>query len=331
MQGGALEVVVVTRNSRSHIGPCVDSIVAGGALPIIVDNGSTDETLEIVRARCPEAQIIATGENPGYGKSLNLGFRETTANFVILSNPDVVYLGDSIRQMAEFLEKNPKVGLTGPQQMFPNRTWQRSYGDLPGIWPGIKDAIGITTLHSVVRRAFWPRKVDRKPKDVPYVDGAILAVRREAFQEVGGFDEDFFFYSDESDLCARMQKAGWRTVFLPFAEVMHVRGADSAKVDRSDRFVRYMVRSQTLLANKHLPKWKARVYMRLQVWHFIRLGLMYRGLVWLAGKKSSFADKIWMFDAYARIWKEASRSAQLIPTTGLDGATDERKEALRAN
>src|SRR6266478_968038 len=154
-----VEVVVVTRNSAEHIGACVESIVAAGALPIIVDNASTDQTLEIVRSRCPEAKIIATGENLGYGKAMNLGFKETRGDFVILSNPDVVFLDDAIRKMAEFLEKNPKVGITGPQQMFPDRSWQRSYGDLPGIWPGIKDAAGITTLHNSVRRLLWPRKV----------------------------------------------------------------------------------------------------------------------------------------------------------------------------
>jgi N-acetylglucosaminyl-diphospho-decaprenol L-rhamnosyltransferase len=308
MQSELIEVVVVTRNSAGHIGACVDSIIAARALPIIVDNGSTDDTLEIVRSRCPEAMIIATGENLGYGKAMNRGFKETIGDFVILSNPDVVFLNGSIRQMVEFLNKNSKIGVAGPQQMYPDRSWQRSYGDLPGIWPGIKDALGITTLRNGIRRILWPRRIDRKPKEVPHVDGAVLVLRREAFLEMGGFDEEFFFYADESDLCARLRKAGWGVVFFPSAEVIHVRGADSAKVDRSERFVRYMVKSQSLLASKHLPPWKARVYARLQVCHFIRLGLMYRMSQWFGDENPSISYKVWMFDAYSRIWREYCES-----------------------
>src|SRR5579864_5941552 len=98
-----VEVVVVTRNSAGHIGACIESIVAGGGLPIIVDNGSTDDTLEIVRSRSREARIVTTGENRGYGTAMNRGFQETGGDCVILSNPDVVFLGDSIRRLVEFV------------------------------------------------------------------------------------------------------------------------------------------------------------------------------------------------------------------------------------
>jgi N-acetylglucosaminyl-diphospho-decaprenol L-rhamnosyltransferase len=315
VENDPVEVVIVTRNSAGHVSACVDSVVAEGGLPIVVDNASTDDTLEIVSARSRQPRIIASSENLGYGKALNLGFKETKGDLVILSNPDVVFLPNSIHRMAEFVRKNPKIGVTGPQQMYPNLRWQRSYGDLPGIWAGVKDAVGMTTLHNEIRRVLWPRRVDRKPKRVPYVDGAVLAVRRQAFLDAHGFDEDFFFYSEESDLCARMRKAGWKVVFFPGADVIHIRGADSAKLDQSDRFVRYMVKSQSLLASKHLPRWKARIYAKLQICHFVRLGLTYRLLKCFGGEKASIADKIWMFDAYTKMWKESSRSLRLIHTS----------------
>jgi hypothetical protein len=306
------EAVVVTRNSARFIGPCIESLLAANCLPVIVDNGSADNTLEIVRSRSNDARIIATGENLGYGKAMNLGFRETRGEIVILSNPDVVYLEHSIRKLTELLESNVRIGVVGPQQMFPDRTWQRSYGELPGLWSGIKDASGITTLKNAMRRGLWPRKLDSKEKDVPYVDGAVLAVRRKAFLEMGGFDEAFYFYSDESDLCARLRKAGWRVVFLPTAEVIHVRGADSMKVDRSDRFVRYLVQSQALLASKHLPAWQASFYSKLQICQFARLGALQRIARGLTRSKESTADyKIWLADTHARIWKEFARCPDL--------------------
>lgn len=311
-EGGTLfEVVVVTHNSARHIGPCVESICQAGARPFIVDNGSTDDTLEVVRSKSAgEAVIIPTGENLGYGRAMNIGFRRTTGELVVLSNPDVVFLGDSIRYMAEFLRNNPRVGILGLQEVFPNGSWQRSYGDLPGVWPGIKDAVGITTVHNQVRRALWPRKVDRKPKEVGYPDGAVLAVRRDAFVGANGFDEEFYFYSDESDLSARLRKAGWKVMFSPEAQVMHIRGADSAKRDRSERYLRYMVMSQHLLASTHLPAWKASLYSRLQICHFARLSLMYRVRRRVGGDPAEIDYKLWMFSTYTRIWKELCRSGR---------------------
>jgi N-acetylglucosaminyl-diphospho-decaprenol L-rhamnosyltransferase len=306
-QSDHIEVVIVTHNSSGHIGSCVESVVAAGALPVIVDNGSTDNTLDIVRSRCPGAKIIATGENLGCGRALNVGFKETTGDFVILSNPDVVFLDYSISKMTEFLRKNQKVGVTGPQQMFPDRSWQRSYGDLPGIWSGIKDAVGITTLRIGARRTLWPRRIDRKPKEVPYVDGAVLAVRREAFLEMGGFDEEFFIYSGECDLCARLTKAGWKTVFFPLAEVIHIRGADSVRVDNSDRFVRQMVDGQRKLAKKHLPLWQAEFYMRSQWVSFVLKAVACRCARIVLPKRMGtprMMARIQFFETYLRVFRQ---------------------------
>jgi N-acetylglucosaminyl-diphospho-decaprenol L-rhamnosyltransferase len=301
-----IEVVIVTHNSGGHIGSCLESIVAAGALPVIVDTGSTDNTLEIVRSRCPGAKIIATGEDLGCCRAMNVGFKETAGDFVILSNPDVVFLDDSISRMTGFLRKNGGVGVAGPQQMFPNRSWQRSYGDLPGIWSGIKDAVGITTLRNGARKILWPRRIDRKPKEVPYVDGAVLAVRREAFLEIGGFDEEFFIYSGESDLCARLMKAGWKAFLFPLAEVIHIRGADSVRVDNSDRFVRQMVESQRKLAKKHLPLWQAEFYMRCQ-WVSYVLKAVACGCARIALPKrmgTRMMGRIQLFETYSRVFRE---------------------------
>lgn len=324
-----IEVVVVTRNSAEHVGACIDSVVAAGALPIIVDNDSTDGTLEIVRSRYPEAKVVALPENLGYGRALNLAFKGTSGDIVIFSNPDVVFRDNSISQMVRFLEANQRVGITAPQQIFPNQSWQASYGDLPGIWSGIKDIVGITTIRNAVRRALWPRRLDRKPKGVPYVDGAVLAVRRKAFLEIAGFDEDFFLYSEEADLCARLRKADWRVVFLPAAEVIHVRGASDAKDDRGERRIRYIVEGQALLASKHLPPWKVRVYRKLQIGRVIRLRLTYRLLNFFDGNNSSNSHKIWMFGIYRRAWKEMSARPQGTLTS--KAGPSRAKEPANAN
>lgn len=271
-----------------------------------MDTGSTDNTLEIVRSRSPGAKIIATGEDLGCCRALNVGFKETSGDFVILFNPDVVFLGDSISQMTEFLRKNQNVGVTGPQQMFPDRSWQRSYGDLPGIWSGIRAATGMTTLRNGARKILWPRSMDRKPKEVPYVDGAVLALRREAFVEMGGFDEEFFMYSGECDLCARLTKAGWKVVFFPPAEVIHIRGADSIRIDNSDRFPKQWVEGLDKLSKKHLPLWQAKFYMRSEWLSFVLKGLACRWAKIVLSKRmgTRIMARIQLFETFSRVFRE---------------------------
>jgi GT2 family glycosyltransferase len=260
---------------------------------------------------------VASPENLGYGRAMNLGFRQARSEYVVLSNADVVFPQHSISRLGAFLTDNPGVGVVGPQQVFPDGSWQRSYGDLPGIWSGIKDAVGITSVHNQLRRACWPRQVDRRPKQVPYLDGAVLVVRREAFLQVNGFDEDFFFYAEEADLCQRVRKAGWNVVFLPEVRVMHVRGGSTTAKSES-QFVRQQVNSQCLLASKHLPEWKVRLYASLQVIHFQRLQWSYRMLQVLR-MHSHRLDKTDFFGQMSQTWSQSLRQH----FAGAVGSSDE--------
>lgn len=300
-----IEALVVTHNSAGHIAACMDSLLANGAVPIVVDTGSTDSTHQVASERVPNLRVIQAGNNVGYGQALNLGFGHTVGNYILLSNSDVVYLPSSIRLMAEFLDQNPDVGLAGPQQVFPDGSWQWSYGDLPGIWSGVKDAIGLTTFGHACRYWLWPRRIDRKPKDVPYVGGAVMLVRRAAFEAIGGFDEGFFLFSEECDLCAHMQELGWRTVFCPQAEVVHIRGGCVMHIPSSE-YLGGMVESQIKLARKYLSPRKARLYFWLEQMQFQRLFFTYKALRLLVPdrmraflhKKGSSARDL------ARIWRE---------------------------
>jgi GT2 family glycosyltransferase len=291
----------------------LDSLQANGAAPIVVDTNSTDSTVQLVSERNPHIRLIQAGRDVGYGKALNLGFNQTVGDYVLLSNSDVVYLRSSVRRMLEFLENNSDVGVVGPQQMFPDGSWQWSYGDLPGIWSGLKDAIGMTTFSNACRYWLWPRKIDRNPRDVPYVVGAVLLVRRKAFEAIGGFDESFFPGSDDCDLCAHMQKTGWRTVFCPHAEVIHIRGGDFSQVPASEH-LRALVENQIKLARKYLPAWQARFYFWLEQVQFQRLSLMYkllRGLLphpmtALIQKKGVASEVL------ARIWRDKRQRQQIV-------------------
>jgi GT2 family glycosyltransferase len=265
-------------------------------------------TVKLIEKSYPKIRIIPARGNLGYGRSVNLGFSETVGSFVLLSNSDVIYTPGSIERMVEFLRETPDAGLVGPQQIFPNGNWQWSYGDLPGVWSGLKSAVGITTFQHACRHWLWPRKIDRKPKDVPYVGGAALLTRREAFQAVGGFDEGFFRYGDETDLCARMHKAGWRTIFFPGAELVHVRGGDSTQIATLELF-RNMVEADIKVARKHLSPGQVTAYCRLKQIEFQRLALMYGFLRIITPKRMTdiIRQKSTAARDLANIWRHNSR------------------------
>lgn len=298
-------IIIVTHNSARFIGDCLSSLQSTEAHICVVDNGSTDDTRQIVR-QYHHVRLLEASANMGYGEALNLGAAQTDYKYLILSNADVVYREDTVAKLVSFLKSDPEIGITAPQQISPSGGWQLSYGDTPGIWLGFKDAVGIGSALRWYRRLRWPKRVDRRPKQVGYLAGAVLALPREAFSHVHGFDENFHFYGEETDLCLRLRSAGWKVVFYPAAEVIHHGGGHSMKVDQSDKFYRLLTQSQVMLAKKHLPSWRARFYMWMEKLCFQRLALTLRLIRILsrARKNGQFAQRIWAMDVCTKLWAE---------------------------
>ncbi len=245
------EVVVVTFNSGRDIRPCINSILANDAIPVIVDNGSTDDTLGILAREFPQIPVLLNAEN-GYSRAANIGFAHTSGDFVILSNADVVYPSGSIARLLEYMDSHPRIGVLGPQQVFPDLSWQRSWGMVTGVREALSELFGVTTLSSAVRRASWPSRMDRRALNVGYVDGAAMAIRRSAFVSIGGFDERFRFSSEETDFCVRARSAGWRVVALPTVDVIHRRGGSSSSLDWStERHTAVLLEGTRIFLEKH--------------------------------------------------------------------------------
>ncbi|GFN23664.1 hypothetical protein TAMC210_19810 [Thermanaeromonas sp. C210] len=198
----------------------------------------------------------------------------------------------------------------GPQQVFPDGKWQRSYGDIPGPLSSIKNILGITSSKHLLKALTWPWfRWDRKPREVGYIDGAVMAIRREAFEAVGGFDEDFFFYGEDVDFCMRLRKAGWKVVFLPEAKVIHVRGGSSTKVCPDDRFLKLQVQSNMLFLRKHYPEWKIHLTLILQlIYCKLRKFTSYL-LSFLPSKKAHefFKVRERVFETLSILWAEQLR------------------------
>jgi len=298
-------VVVVTYNSQRFIGTCLDSITKGGGQPIVVDSGSTDDTLQIINRHYPFVRLLRTVRNAGYGAALNFAVADTTAEILILANADVIFPPDSISALRAYLIAHPKVGAVGPQQVFPDGSWQRSYGTLPGVKGGLLDLSGIGSLHSNFRRLLWPRRVDHHPKSVGYIDGAIMAVRKAAFESIGGFDEEFFFYGEDADFCLRLRRLGWKTVFLPTVIVTHLRGGSSSRIDSMLAAVAKLnVAGKRLFLKKHCPHWQHGICSLLERTHAQKMGLIHRliACVCSSRQKEQVLRRVAEFSALSQLW-----------------------------
>jgi len=310
MRKSEINIVVITYNSRVFIKDCLDSLLSSDRVYCritVMDNASTDGTAEIVKEKYQSVKLLRNMRNTGYACAVNKGVASIAGDFFIVTNADVVFHRDAIRQMVEYLMVHRDVGVVGAQQVFSDGKWQRSYGNVPGIVDSVKNLIGITTLHNWVRRFAWPRRIDAYPKEVGYIDGAAMTIRKESYESVKGFDENFFFYGEEADFCFRLKRSGWKVVFLPSARIIHVRGGSSTKVDASmEKYLQLYVNSKLLLFKKHYPQWQFHLYIQLEKIHAQKLALIYRliGFLLPESKRGYVSNRVIEYNLLSKIWSE---------------------------
>jgi N-acetylglucosaminyl-diphospho-decaprenol L-rhamnosyltransferase len=218
-------VVVVTYNALPWLERCLDS-VRGHDL-VVVDHGSTDGTLEHVRECFPDARLIEQ-ENRGFGAGNNAGMRAAAGTYALLLNSDAWVVGDAIDRLADYADAHPDVAVAGPRLLNPDGSLQRSVRGFPTLWRLATEYFFLRKLapRSRLFNAFYGAGFGHdSTRAVESLYGAALLVRLAAADSVGLFDESFFMFSEETDWLYRFRRAGWRTVFVPEAEVVHVGGA----------------------------------------------------------------------------------------------------------
>lgn len=226
-----VSVVITSYNTRADLRRCLTSVLQEApALVVVADNGSGDGSVEMVAAEFPGVVLDLDRSNPGYGGAANRGLRRSTTDYVLILNSDTVVQPGTLRAIADYLDRHPRVGILGPRLLNPDGSLQRSCWPFPSPLHPMhrhRRVASVIRLLPVVRdRALvtWQHDTSRQ---VPWVTGAALAIRRSAFEEIGGFDEAYFMFSEEIDLCYRLNQCGWETHFSPAAEVTHVGGTST--------------------------------------------------------------------------------------------------------
>ena len=218
-------VVVVAFNALPWLERCLESV--RGYEAIVVDHGSTDGSLELMRSRFPEVRVIEQ-ENRGMGGGNNAGLRASSRRYAFLLNSDAWVVGDAVDRLASYLDAHPDVAIAGPRLLNPDGTLQRSVRGFPTLWRLATEyfflrklAPGTDALNAFYAGGFRHDET----REVESLYGAALLVRRAAAAEVGLFDESFFMFSEETDWTYRFRAAGWKVAFVADAEVVHVGGA----------------------------------------------------------------------------------------------------------
>jgi N-acetylglucosaminyl-diphospho-decaprenol L-rhamnosyltransferase len=221
----AVSAVIVNYRSAEHTVACVASLRACGVEDVVVvDNASGDDCRERLAVADPACVFLAMERNRGYGAAANAGVVVAGAPVVLVCNPDLIFEPRAVAALGWAFDADVALGAVGPRIDRPDGTRYPSARSFPSII----DAAGhgfvglVTTSNRFSRRYLRPDALDAGPVD--WVSGACLAVRRSAFDAVGGFDEAFFMFMEDVDLCWRLGRAGWRVAYEPRARVTHIEG-----------------------------------------------------------------------------------------------------------
>ena len=253
-----VSIIIVNWSTRNLLRNCLDSIyktVRDITYEIIViDNGSSDGSVEMLREKFPGVKVIENRENRGFGAANNQGFRVMTGRYALLLNTDTILTENAVHELFSFMEAHPEAAMACGQLLHANGSKQNSIAAFPRL---------LTLLTNVTLLEYiWPKRFPSKryawkePIEVDSGIGACLLVRKKAIDEVGMFDERYFFFFEETDWAYQMRSAGWKIFHVPSAFIYHLQGQS---IGRNSRFRIEFYRSR----HKFFRKWKPRPYYLL--------------------------------------------------------------------
>ena len=260
-----ISIIIVSWNAKACLQECLSSLPAAHATKsietIIVDNHSSDGSPEMVEAQFPGVKLIRLNENRGFAAANNIGIRASSGRYLALVNSDVIFLDQCLDKLADYMDQNPTIGISGPRILNRDRTLQFSCRQFPSLW---NNFCSLTRVFKVFPRCEWLTGEHLSAFDhnsirkVDALVGCFLLARKAAVDKFGTLDEGFFIYAEDIDWCKRAWDAGWEVVFYPGTTAIHFRGGSSANdpirfdLEQQRAVIRYWKKHHGLVATAML-------------------------------------------------------------------------------
>ncbi len=232
-----LSIIIINWNTRQLLIDCLASVyetVRRASFEVfVVDNGSTDGSVEAVEKNFPGVTIIANRKNEGFAKANNAAIRHMAGTYAVLLNSDTLLKDGAVDGMFNFMKAHPEAGMCGPQLLYGDGSKQTSTGTFPELF-------GELVSGSMARLLSFRKQPVRTPAMngpaiVDFIIGACMFARKSAIDEAGMLDEDYFFFYEEIDWCYRMNRTGWRVYHIPGIEIYHFGGQSTKSINLKAR------------------------------------------------------------------------------------------------
>lgn len=256
-----LSIIIVNWNTRQLLAECLDSIYASlldrECEIWVVDNNSKDGSQRMLRELYPEINLIANSCNPGFARANNQAIHQCTGEYILLLNPDTVVKPGALSLLMKFLDEHPQAGAVGPRLINADGSLQISAYPQPTLWREFWRLFHMDNFHPW---ALYPMQEwdVATPRQVDVLMGACLLIRRKVLDQIGLFDEDYFMYSEEVDLCCRIRQAGWSIYWVPQAVVVHYGGQSTDQV-AAEMFL-HLYQGKILYFRKHYSWLSVQLY-----------------------------------------------------------------------
>lgn len=279
-----LSIIIVNYNVKEFLQNLLTSLskaVANlSAEIIVIDNGSDDGSIEMLREKFPKVTLISSKINLGFSKANNLGLKIAKGKYLLLLNPDTIVQEDTFEKLIQFFNENQDAGMVGCKILNPDGTLQlacrRSF---PGPWTSFCKVSGLSSLFpksKLFARYNLTYMDENRSYEVDAISGSFMMLRREVFEKIGGLDEQFFMYGEDLDWCYRIQKSGWKVFYVHNTTIIHYKGESTKRSSLDETKVFY--NAMHLFVKKHFAS-------SLLVEIILRSAIIFRQLLAFFGKQ----------------------------------------------
>ena len=258
-----ISIVILNYKSKGFTLNCIKSIKEADFKDlkyeiIVVDNNSDDSIGQILAWQYPEISFVANKVNVGMGAGNNVGIKRANGKYVVIMNPDTIAFSDTFFKLYEFMEENQEVALCGPQQLHPDKTIQNSCYHWPSLFTPMyrRTFLGNFRLAQKDLNRYLMKDFDHKSiKEVDWLLGSFLFCRKEMLEKIGLFDERYFMYFEDTDLCRRFWMEKKSVIYCPNVKIIHNHLRQSAQIEWYKFFINKAARNHIISWFKYLKKW----------------------------------------------------------------------------